>query len=122
MGPISPNLKIDLAKKSHCLVEDIKFLPNKARLTIQGLYLDDVASIDDVRYIEDVCEVEEYNDVARQILNIDIQPPASPIQQQAYQGKGQVIAIADSGLDRGASYLPDSPRLWEPRSGLVRAT
>ena len=100
-GPDSPDVQSDIAKKSDCSLEEIEFLANKARLTTKGLSLADVASIDVVRCIEDVGEVVAYNDIARQILKIDLHPPTGPIQQQAYQGKGQVIAVADSGLDRG---------------------
>lgn len=79
-----PNLKIDLVKKLHCLVKDIKFLLNKTQLTIQDLYLNNVMFIDNVHYIEDVSEVKKYNNVAQQILNINIQSLTKPIQQQAY--------------------------------------
>ena len=102
-GPDSPDVQSDIAKKSDCSLEEIEFLANKARLTTKGLFLDDVASIDVVRCIEDVGEVVAYNNIARQILKIDLQPRAGPIQQQAYQGKGQIIAVADTGLDRGES-------------------
>ena len=61
-------LRRNIVEKSHCDMKDVKFLPNTARLTIQGLYLNAVAPIDGVRHIEDVGKVVEYNDVACQIL------------------------------------------------------
>ena len=82
-------------------MKDVKFLPNKARLTIQGLYLNAAASIDGVRHIEDAGKVVECNDVARQILKFDSQPSTGTKTPLAYQGKGQVIAVADTGLDKG---------------------
>ena len=101
VDPKSQDLQSDIIEKSHCGVGDFEFLPNKIRLPILGLNLDSVASIDDVRHIEEVGEVVENNDVARRILQIDLQPPAEPIQLLPYQGRGQVIAVADSGLDQG---------------------
>ena len=65
VNPYSPDLQSDIMKKSHRDMGDIKFLPRKARLTIQRLYVDAVASIDDVRRIEEVGEVVMYNTVAR---------------------------------------------------------
>lgn len=70
----SENLRNKIVENSHCDVKDIDFLPNKARLTIQSLYLNAVASIDDVRYIEAVGKVVECNYVTRQILNFDSLP------------------------------------------------
>lgn len=46
-----------VSEKSNCPTEDIQFLSNKTRLTMQGRDLDNVASIDDVRCIEEVGEV-----------------------------------------------------------------
>lgn len=67
----SENLRNKIVENSHRDVKDIDFLPNNARLTIQTLYLNAVASIDDVRYIEAVGKMVECNYVARQILNFD---------------------------------------------------
>lgn len=96
----SENLRGDIVEKSHCDVKDVEFLPNKARLTIQGLYLNAVASIDCVRHIEEVGKVVKCNDVARQILKFDSQPSTGTKPPLAYHGKGQVIAVADTGLDK----------------------
>jgi hypothetical protein len=79
--------------------ENIEFVGHKARLGMQGRFFNHVALLDEVRCIEEVGEVVEYNDVARRILNFDIQPLAG--QQQTYQGSGQIVTVADSGLDRG---------------------
>ena len=87
-----------IVRKSQCNKDQIDFLNNKARLTLPRHLLEDMASIDDVRSIEDVGEVVKCNDVARQILKIE--PPGSN-QQHSYQGQGQIIAVADTGLDTG---------------------
>lgn len=71
VGTKSENLRRNIVEKSHCDAKDVKFFSNKARLTIQGLYLNAVASIDGVCYIEDVGKVVECNDIARQILKFD---------------------------------------------------
>ena len=84
----SENLRRNIIEKSHCDVKDVEFLPNKARLTIQGLYLNAVTSIDGVRYIEEADKVVLCNDVARQILKFDSQPSIGTKPPLAYQGKG----------------------------------
>lgn len=101
----SEELQRDVIEKSHYGETDFEFFLNKVRLPILGLNLDSVASIDDVRRIEEVGEVVEHNDVTRRILYIDSQPPRGQIQVPPYQGSGQVIAVADSGLDRGENEL-----------------
>jgi serine protease AprX len=92
------DLQNDIKEKAQRGDSDVKFVQNKARLNIEGRYLDDVASIVDVHHIEDVAKLVLYNDVARQILEINGRPPTIP---QRYAGQGQVIAIADTGLDGG---------------------
>ena len=94
--PPSSNLQNEIATKSGCRAEDIEFLADKARLSTRGLFLDEMGSIDDVRSIEEVVEVVLSNDIAREIMQIDSKSPKSPL---LYQGKGQVIAVADTGLD-----------------------
>jgi serine protease AprX len=92
------DLRNDIIEKAQCGDSDVQFVQNKARLNIKGRHLDDVASIFDVHHIEDVAKLVLYNDVARQILEISGRPPVIP---QRYAGKGQVIAITDTGLDGG---------------------
>ncbi|KAK3172952.1 hypothetical protein OEA41_006278 [Lepraria neglecta] len=79
VDPKSQDLQSDIIEKSHCGVGDFEFLPNKVRLPVLGLNLDSMASIDDVCHIKEVGEVVENNDIARRILQIDLQPPAGPI-------------------------------------------
>jgi hypothetical protein len=38
----SQDLRRDIEEKSHCGTANIEFLNNKARLTLQGLYLKDI--------------------------------------------------------------------------------
>lgn len=119
------NLQALVSEKSNCPTKDIQFLSNKARLTMQGRDLDNVASIDGVRCIEEVGKVVPDNSTARRILRLDPPPatgsapqPASSLTPQSasisapqpvtgpaphhiYLGKGQVIAVVDTGLDQG---------------------
>ncbi|KPM46377.1 hypothetical protein AK830_g1 [Neonectria ditissima] len=83
LGVDSTNLDLPtlVSENSNRPIDQIQFLPNKARLTVRGRNLDNVASIDDVHHIED--------------------PVFGPVPQQTYQRKGQVIADAESGLDQG---------------------
>lgn len=67
----SENPRRNIVENSHYDVKDVKLLSKKARLTIQGLCLNAVASIDRVCHIEDVGKVVECNDIARQILKFD---------------------------------------------------
>ena len=60
----SADLQRDIRNTSRSGQEDIKFLPNQVRLTVQGLYLQAVATIDHVHHIEEVGEEVEYSDVA----------------------------------------------------------
>lgn len=83
--------------KSH-LTAGLRFCPHKVRLTPQGKYLNDLASIDAVRCIEDVGEISLRNDHARSIIKVDVQPKPGATPRN-YQGQGQIIAIADTGLD-----------------------
>lgn len=57
----------NIMENSHCGGTNAEFLPSKARLTIQNLYLNAVALIDDVRHIEAVGKMVECNYVACQL-------------------------------------------------------
>jgi hypothetical protein len=89
VSPGSSDLKRSIMDKSYLTSDDIGFFDHKARLTIKGRYLKDVAMLDDVRWIEEVGEVEEFSDVARDILRIDIQSQTGPPQPQTHEGRGR---------------------------------
>jgi serine protease AprX len=63
--------------------------------------LDDLVTIDGVRRIEESGEIELRNDKARLILGCDVEQASGSNPHKAYQGNGQVIAVADTGLDKG---------------------
>jgi len=79
---------------------DLNLNEQKARLTVQARYLPDLAAIDEVHHIEEVFPYELANDVARRILRVEQNPPAAPIQ---FEGEGQIVAVADTGFDRGST-------------------
>jgi serine protease AprX len=73
----------------------------KVRLTVQEKYLDDLAAIDAVRVIQEVPKVKLRNNVARGILNANV-----VVGGTTYQGDGQVVAVADTGFDKGSTTSP----------------
>lgn len=72
---------------------------NKVRARLQRSRLQRVAQIDQVRHIEEVFEPGFSNDVAGNILRSDRVHNAHP----SYRGEGEVVAVCDSGFDRGST-------------------
>jgi len=72
---------------------------NKLRLTVKARQLDGLANVDGVRTVEEVKPRKLLNDVARKILGAPAVGAASP----AFFGQGQVVAVADTGFDRGST-------------------
>ncbi|KAK6519990.1 hypothetical protein TWF506_000283 [Arthrobotrys conoides] len=79
----------------------------KARLNVPGRYLNEIANIDEVRWIEEVGRVQLYSRGSRVILGLDDPIGVGPVyhssaQGSSYEGQGEVIAIADTGLGDGS--------------------
>jgi serine protease AprX len=74
---------------------------SKVRLTVEERYLDDIAAIDAVRVIQEVPKVKLRNNVARGILNASV-----VVGGATFQGDGQVVAVADTGFDKGSTTTP----------------
>lgn len=72
----------------------------KVRLTVQSQYLSDLAAIDEVRHVEEVFPYKLHNDIARRILRVE---PNSGGPPQRFEGAGQIVAVADTGFDRGST-------------------
>jgi serine protease AprX len=87
-----------IAAAAHLPLEDLVVTPSKVRLTLKVRRLQDVAALDDVRHVEKVQRRKLANSVARQILRVPAAAPAG-----AADGKGEIIAIADTGFDRGST-------------------
>lgn len=79
---------------------DLNLNEQKARLTVQTRYLPDLAAIDEVHHIEEVFPYELHNDIARRILRLEPNPLGVPVQ---FEGEGQIVAVADTGFDRGST-------------------
>jgi len=93
----SEQLKRDIAAATHVDWESIKISRNKVRLTVEDRGLDSLASIDAVRAIQKVYPLQLHNNVARCIMNA-----AVTVSGIDYQGEGEVVAVADTGFDKGS--------------------
>lgn len=71
----------------------------KVRIRVEQGQLDKLASLDDVRHIEPVPERQLFNNVSRQLLNAD----TVTVNGTTYEGEGEIIAVADTGFDRGST-------------------
>jgi serine protease AprX len=74
---------------------------NKIRLSIQEARLENVAKLDAVRSIEAVPRRTLYNNIARRIINADV-----VVDSIAYKGDGEIVAVADTGFDKGDASRP----------------
>ncbi len=86
------------------LARDLQTIGGGQQLTARATLLLQLAELESVRWIEPVGRPRIVNDMARTIMNLD------PVWQNRHLfGTGQVIAIADSGLDTGniATLSPD---------------
>jgi len=86
-----------IADAAHLAPSDIKVCRSKIRVTLKARRLADVAALDEVRHLEQVFPRKLTNNVARKILRVPDGVPAA-----GNEGKGEVIAIADTGLDKGS--------------------
>jgi subtilisin family serine protease len=80
--------------------EDLELRGQKVRLTVPTKYLPDLANIDEVRHVEQIVPYKLHNDVARRILRVELDASGS---DPAFEGEGQVVAVADTGFDRGST-------------------
>ena len=70
----------------------------KIRLTVPEDRLPDLAEIDEIRAIVEAPQRQLFNNVARAILNA-----GTLVNGTRYDGDGEIVAVADTGLDRGSS-------------------
>jgi serine protease AprX len=68
------------------------------RLEVAPKDLASIAAVDEVRVIHPVKERKLFNNVARGILNAN----NVKINNTTYRGNGQIVAVADTGLDKGS--------------------
>jgi serine protease AprX len=86
-----------IAAAAHLHLGDMVLAPGKVRLTLKMRRLEDVAALDDVRHVEKVFPRKLANNIARQILRVPNPAPGIA------DGKGEIIAIADTGFDKGST-------------------
>ena len=98
VNPASTDLRDRVAAAARIDPSGIAAGRHKYRLVTDMSYIDDIAAIDEVRQIEEVIETGLSNSVARQIIEADV-----VVNGTAYQGDGQVIAVADTGFDMGST-------------------
>ena len=91
-----PNIKAAVAEKARVDESDMEISSRKIRLKVEKQYLDDIATIDEIRSIEDVRAPRLFNNVARGIMKADVN-----IRGTSYMGAGQIVAVADTGFDKG---------------------
>lgn len=92
----SEALRERIAAAAGLTASALKLGRNKIRLTVQRRRLKDLAAIDEVRHIEPYFPPKLANNVARQILHADDVQLGG-----AFQGAGQIVAVADTGFDMG---------------------
>lgn len=61
--------------------------------------LENIAALDEVRVLHTANEPTLFNNVARRILHFD---DAVTVRDTVYKGKGQIVCVADTGLDKGS--------------------
>jgi serine protease AprX len=98
VDPKSTKLRKEIAAAARVKLNDLEAGRNKVRISVQERYLDDLAGVDQVRSIEEVPTRKLFNNVARPILHAQV-----VVNGTTYQGKGQVVAVADTGFDKGST-------------------
>ncbi|KAK0609110.1 hypothetical protein DIS24_g12491 [Lasiodiplodia hormozganensis] len=86
----------DLASRAGLDKSDVTVDGNKIEMTVSTSKLDALADMDSVRTIEQVPEKVIFNNVARDIMSANV-----ILNDTSYTGKGQTVAVADTGLDTG---------------------
>jgi subtilisin family serine protease len=92
----------NVARAARLDASDLKPGSHKVRLSVERRYLRDLSQLDEVRHIEKVTPMKLHNNVARGILNVGLPLPGLGV---ALEGAGQVVAIADTGFDKGSTTM-----------------
>ncbi|KAI1385695.1 peptidase S8 and S53 [Hypoxylon trugodes] len=77
----------------------ILLLGGKVRLAVRGKFLERLVSIDEVRRIEQVGKRVPAARRALEILGVSVPHGLDVTERGAYRGAGQLIAVADTGVD-----------------------
>jgi len=95
-GADAEAVRTRIAQASRLDPDDLQVSSNKIRLTVRPQALEDLAAIDEVKTIQKVPENKLFNNVALGIIGADRTHNDSNL-----KGEGQVIAICDTGFDKG---------------------
>jgi serine protease AprX len=98
VDPYSGQLRTRVAAAARLSTEALQTGRRKMRFAMQERYLDDVAALDEVRQIEEVGPAVLGNNIARSIIDANV-----VVSGTTYQGAGEVIAVADTGFDKGST-------------------
>jgi hypothetical protein len=77
--------------------DDLQVSRHKIRLTVPEDRIPDLADIDEIRAVVAVPRRQLFNNVARGILHA-----GASVNGTSYDGEGEIVAVADTGLDRGS--------------------
>ncbi|SMR41331.1 unnamed protein product [Zymoseptoria tritici ST99CH_1E4] len=86
-----------IATAARASITELEIVPGKVRLTVHQDRLADLAALDSVNRIEEVQPKTWYNDRARAVLLGEEEICVST----KYQGNGQIVCVADTGIDEG---------------------
>lgn len=96
-----PGLIGRVAEAARVEPDAIAVTPTKLRVTTAAGNLPVLATVDEIREIQPVRDRQLFNNVARGILNADVLVNGTP-----YRGDGEIVAVADTGFDRGDAANP----------------
>jgi serine protease AprX len=97
VDPASSDLRARVAKAAGVDDGSLEAGLRKYRLVTEATNLAAIAAIDEVRQIEEIFESGATNNVAGQIIHAGV-----VVNGTTYEGDGEVIAIADTGFDKGS--------------------
>jgi serine protease AprX len=98
IGPNSERVTKAIAAAAHVDAGSLEVDDKKIRLEVEERYLDDIARVDAVRDVYQVHPTRLFNNIARGILKSDY----IDLNGNEYQGEGQIVAVADTGFDKGS--------------------
>ncbi|KRE30447.1 S8 family serine peptidase [Agromyces sp. Soil535] len=97
----SDDLVSRVARAARVNPDQVEVTSGKLRVTTEQGQLPTLATIDEVREIQPVPERRLFNNVARGILNADVD-----VNGTTYRGDGELVAVADTGFDTGDPVNP----------------
>jgi subtilisin family serine protease len=98
VDPRAGDVRERIAEAAGVGPDDVHLLRNKARVTLPGDRIGALVGIDEVRRIDETPRWVAYNSVARPIMNAAVQLGGT-----THIGRGQVVAVADTGFDKGST-------------------